>query len=160
MHPLAVFWSTIMRRPSPHGSLRDVRSDRQGPRWKGFNSVFTAMQRSLSATVAHTLGNHDACLPVRESSSPPNHRLLLSSWIQLEATFTLWGHRYGYSTASITPGSTGIAGLRQINVVGTMADVPNPFEPLKVSLALRKKVITSHLVAERKYCTTELSIRD
>ena len=53
MHPLAVFWSTIMRRPSPHGSLRDVRSDRQGPRWKGFNSVFTAMQRSLSATVAH-----------------------------------------------------------------------------------------------------------
>jgi hypothetical protein len=55
---------------------------------------------------------------------------------------------------------TGIAGLRQINVVGTMADVPDPFEPLKVSLALRKKVITSHLVAEQKYCITELSIHD
>lgn len=26
----------------------------KGPRWKGFNSVFTAMQRSLSATVAHS----------------------------------------------------------------------------------------------------------
>jgi hypothetical protein len=84
MRPLAVFWSTT-RRPSPHGSLRDVRSvsDRRIPRLKGFSIM--SMQRSsvCNRGALHMLQHRYAYHPVRlcrRQATGPQRHIYSTTW--------------------------------------------------------------------------------